>query len=812
MASSGAEILNRSVASSKNLYRSARIPKYGLAVLEALQFSDPDTKLLESLNETEWNRVLQLCDSSQLTLIFGHFGRPSLPEWVQTRIDLNYRNYAERFARLNASLFEILDSLQSRNIDVVTLKGHAHSPHFTPDPLLRVQGDIDLWCGQASVLKARDALLELGYRPSSKSQGRHLPPMARPTNWRWRGDYFASDLPIAVDLHYALWDEKKERIPGPSEHEFWDRRFQMLVDGRAIPVLCEADTLGFATLHLLMHVLHGDLRLQRAWEIAHFIHIRANDEDFWSEWCLLHPPALRQLEVIIIALTAEWFGCNYAALLDEERENLPHDVKLWMNHYALSPVEALFTPNKHELWLNLALLNARRDKIDVFVRRVFPVRLPGKHGSNSTNDKRRRLTRRLQLTFFASRFFHHARTLIPTLVGAIKWWWIRQGLGRDFLVLQFSSALFDFGESIFFLLFNLYLLERGFNERFLGQVAAAMTAGTLVGAFPAVAITRRAGLRVALLVALLGGPATGILRTVAVHESTLLISAFLNGLCMSLWAISFAPAISALTNERNRPLAFSLAGSLGIGFGALAGLLGGPLPGVLVRINPSFTSLDGKRAALLVGSGIAALGTIPALRLKFQASPKAEKRIYPRSTFIVCFLTALFVWSIATGAFNRFFNAYFSQYIHMSVERIGLVYSCSQLTQVVAMLLAPAVIRKVGVVKGVACMQVATAAMLGLLAIGFTGPTAVLLYSAYMAFQYMSQPGLFSMLMNRVKPSERSGASALNFLVISGAGSLSALLSGAAITDFGYSALLASAAALATVAAALFWMFIREDT
>ena len=104
--------------------RSARIPKYGIAILEALQFSDPDTKLLESLNETEWNRLLHFCDASQLTLILGHFCRPSLPEWVRTRIDLNYRNYAERFARLNVSLFEILDSLQSRNIDVVTLKGH----------------------------------------------------------------------------------------------------------------------------------------------------------------------------------------------------------------------------------------------------------------------------------------------------------------------------------------------------------------------------------------------------------------------------------------------------------------------------------------------------------------------------------------------------------------------------------------------------------------------------------------------------------------------------------------------------------------
>ncbi|MGI8959627.1 MAG: MFS transporter [Bryobacteraceae bacterium] len=718
----------------------------------------------------------------------------------------------QSFARLNASLFEILDSLQSRNINVVTLKGHAHCPHFTPDPLLRAQGDIDLWCRQECVLNARDALFELGYRPSSKSEGRHLPPMARPTDWQWRGDYFAADLPISVDLHYALWDQKTERIPGPPEHEFWDRRCQMLVDGRAMPVLCEADTLAFAALHLLMHVLHGDLRLQRAWEIAHFIHTRADDEDFWRRWRELHPPALRQLEVIVIVLTADWFGCRYAALLEEEAENLPHDVKLWMERYAFSSVEGMFSPNKQELWLNLALVNTARDKIDVFVRRMFPVRLPTKHNSGSGDGERQGSARRRELKFFVFRLLHHARTLVPTLTGGMKWWWIRQGLGRDFLVFQLSSALFDFGESIFFLLFNLYLLDRGFNEKFLGQVSAAMTAGTVVGSIPAVAFTRRAGLRSALLVALIGGPATAVLRTIALNESTVLISAFLNGIFMSLWAISFAPAISALTNERNRTLGFSLTNSMGIGLAALAGLVGGRLPGFLMHFTPSFTSLEGKRTALLVGSGIAALGSLPALRLKFKASPIREKRAYPRSTFVLCFLTALFVWSIATGAFNPFFNAYFSQYLHMSVERIGLVFSYSQVTQVAAMLLAPAVLRKVGAVRGVASMQFATAAMLGLLALDLTGPVAALFYTAYMSFQYMSEPGLFSMLMSRVKPGERSGASALNFLVISAGGSLSALVSGAAITRFGYSAVLGTAAVLATVAGALFWTLIREET
>ena len=126
--------------------------------------------------------------------------------------------------------------------------------------------------------------------------------MSRPSDWQWRGDYFAPDLPISVDLHYKLWDEKKEHISGPPEREFWDRRSEMFVEGRTIPVLCEADTLAFATLHLLMHVLHGDLRLQRAWEIALFVHTRADDEKFSAGVASASPPALRQLEVIVIAV------------------------------------------------------------------------------------------------------------------------------------------------------------------------------------------------------------------------------------------------------------------------------------------------------------------------------------------------------------------------------------------------------------------------------------------------------------------------------------------------------------------------------
>jgi predicted MFS family arabinose efflux permease len=57
--------------------------------------------------------------------------------------------------------------------------------------------------------------------------------------------------------------------------------------------------------------------------------------------------------------------------------------------------------------------------------------------------------------------------------------------------------------------------------------------------------------------------------------------------------------------------------------------------------------------------------------------------------------------------------------------------------------------------------------------------------------------------MDRVAPTERSGASALNFLATSLAGILSAAAAGAAIPRFGYSFVLGTAAILAFLAAVL---------
>lgn len=77
-------------------------------------------------------------------------------------------------------------------------------------------------------------------------------------------------------------------------------------------------------------------------------------------------------------------------------------------------------------------------------------------------------------------------------------------------------------------------------------------------------------------------------------------------------------------------------------------------------------------------------------------------------------------------------------------------------------------------------------------------------YAAYMAFQWMSEPGLNTLLMNQVGERERSGASALNYLVAFAAQAVAAFGAGLLLERFGFGAVLAGAAALAAIAAIAF--------
>jgi hypothetical protein len=300
-------------------------------------------------NDAEWKEALRYTDRFQLTFALVKDG----PAWVRAQVAADSARNRQRMTRI----FDLFRKVQEATAgsEIVVLKGFAHWDLFHLQPDGRVQYDLDLYCPDRAPDIARE-----------------LQRLAPSPNYKWNGDFYDAAIPIEIDWHERLWDEKMEGFAALGVEEFWARRVWTYVEGIRFQTLAPPDALAFAGLHMLKHVLHGEARPAQALEIASFLRHRAADETFWAEWRRLHPPELRRIEAVAFRFAAEWFGCP----LRKEAACLTPKVERWFERHAASPLTAYFRPNKDELALNLCLIENTAAKARVVGRRLFPAHLP----------------------------------------------------------------------------------------------------------------------------------------------------------------------------------------------------------------------------------------------------------------------------------------------------------------------------------------------------------------------------------------------------------------------------------------------------
>jgi MFS family permease len=796
------------------------IPRHVTALLSALKFRGSQPELLRDLADAEWHKLLFFGDRMHLTIPLSRACGNYLPGWVASRIEQNIADNQQRFQRAKATYAEIADCLEDANIQHVILKGFTKWPGYVEDPRLRMQSDIDLYSPAEEILLARAALSKISYRTppgAYEPVWDHLPALRRASDWQWRGNAYDPEMPLSIELHKCFWDREAARFGPESLSDFWKRRIERQLEDLRYPGLCPADNLGYSALNVLRDLLRAGLIVSQVYELAWFLHYNSSDEQFWKDWREVHDDELRRLESISFLLASTWFSCDLPVAVQIEIERLPVTVRRWFDICSTSPMRTGIFPNKDGVWLHSALLKSPTEKRSLIRERLFPpappvnAAIPNPLAKSVPSGRAQSHSYLEGFVKLVSRSTYNLRVLPHTLTHGFRWWLATKDLSRQFWTFLASAFFFDVGLSVFFLLFNLYLLDRGFDARLIGRITSALTIGSLVGTIPSGLAAQRFGLRSTLLSSLIFSSVVSVLRVLFVGEAEQIGLAFLAGGFMSAWAVCLAPAISQLTSEANRPLGFSLVFSSGIAEGGLGGLCGGALPAWLARNQGPASPAHFKQVTLLLACGVIALGLWPMLYLKFASPPASDKKFYPRNSFLLRFLPAMAVWGLVTGAFSPFFNVYFSQHFRMPVERIGAVFSVSQFSQVLAILAAPVVYRKFGLVAGIVYMQLATALALAGLAVLPVASAAVVMYVGFMSFQWMSEPGMYSLLMNQVPPSERSGASALNFLVLSLANAAAAVASGETFARFGYPPVLAMVALLAVAAALLFKLLLGRN-
>jgi MFS family permease len=412
--------------------------------------------------------------------------------------------------------------------------------------------------------------------------------------------------------------------------------------------------------------------------------------------------------------------------------------------------------------------------------------------------------------------------------GTVFWknpsaWLQEKKLSRSFWIFFTAAFFFDFGFAIYYFLFNLYLLDRHFDERTMGLVGGALTLGGLVGTLPAGLLARKIGVRRLLIVCFIASPLFQVCRVLWMSMPAQIGFAFLAGLAMCTWGVSFLPAVARLTTEANRASAFSLIFSVAIGTSALGGVVCGYLPQWLSSAGFIMQAYEVKRLILVSSCAIAMFGVVAVLRLRIPAQTHEDTsapipavssnwfRNWKLDPFLVRFLPAMALWSAVSVSFTPFANVYLTRNLHIPMTHIGLIFTYMHLAQLCLGLLTPLVFRMLGLVNGIVATQIAASAALLALAGTTNAGLAVVLYMSFSAAQWMSTPGLYNLLMTETPDKERSTASAMTLFCNNLAGAIATAAAGILFTRFGYKPVLLGIGALTLIVAALFRLFVAPQ-
>jgi MFS family permease len=392
---------------------------------------------------------------------------------------------------------------------------------------------------------------------------------------------------------------------------------------------------------------------------------------------------------------------------------------------------------------------------------------------------------------------------------------------KNFWVYLLSGFFWSLGLMTFFLVYNLHLLDLGFDEQLIGRIASALTLGSLAVTLLTGRLLNRYGENRVIQFCVLATAILLPLRSLSHTAEWMVAAAFLNGASIGGWMVSAPPFLARNTDPERRTLAFSLSYGSSIGTGALAGLIVGVVSrdlSVWAWVQ-ELTGLSVKQCVLLTSSSSVLLGFFGLLFLQERGTVTEEAQtsvpfvntLIPIKSrrFVLQLLMTLVLWSFFVGSFPPFFNVFFHKQFNQSLDGIGIIFSVSQLCQLAGVLLMPWLVLKLGRVRAISSVQFASALVLPILIVVTNVQTAGVIYLTYLSLQVMAEPALESFIMDSVLPEERNTVASIRYMTLFSVQALAVSASGFAIARFGYSSLLVALSLLGVAASAVFYSFFQ---
>jgi MFS family permease len=378
-----------------------------------------------------------------------------------------------------------------------------------------------------------------------------------------------------------------------------------------------------------------------------------------------------------------------------------------------------------------------------------------------------------------------------------------------------ASILLAFGMGVQLVLYNLYLLELGFREDLVGQVAAAVALGVAIGGLPAGLFYARFGGKVSFGVAIIASVLSMVLRAVSTEPIWLITWAVVNGLANSIFYVAIFPFITDQSTPRERPHLYGMNLAVWTGLMVLGSLLSGYLPGLWHTAVPGLSLLSYHRITLLLAAVLGLLAVIPVRlmrRDKISAATVDIRRLLPQSQggrAIVNGALVLILFGIVLGLTQPFYNVYFKRVFTANTELIGTLISLSQLMGLVSSLFVPTVVRRLGLVLGPAVVMAVAAPLTLLMGLPLTLGLIAIIFMVRVGLEWLALTPLMNLIMEVVDPVDRGAMSGVRLVTNYGAQALAGAAGGWVVVSAGYTSLFIIAALLQLLTGLMTWMLFN---
>lgn len=288
---------------------------------------------------------------------------------------------------------------------------------------------------------------------------------------------------------------------------------------------------------------------------------------------------------------------------------------------------------------------------------------------------------------------------------------------RNIKMFMLANVLIQVGMGVFLVMYNLYIKELGFPETLNGKIISMTSLASAIMLIPAGYLSDRLGRKGIIITGAIFAAGTLFYRSLVTGEQSLVYAAFFTGLFMALVQVSGVPFLAENSTAGERMHLFSIHFSL-MTIASVIGSLGGGVLADALHLIGNISTVDSIMYVLIIGAIIFTMGIVPLFQLK--PTPKIEGQTEASTEesegnaptgfrknmkVIVLFGVANLLIGTGSGLVIPYLNLYFANRFDASNTYIGIILSLGSAMAAVAMLLGPALVKKVGKVKALVIFQ-----------------------------------------------------------------------------------------------------------